>query len=456
MHRRALAIFLKALGEGHPHTATSYNNLAGALRDQGKYAEAEAMLRRALTVYLKVVGEGHPLTARSYNNLAFSLELQGKHDEALRTWPLAAASYEQSRLFGPTGLEAALGEGSPLPGLAAALALAGQPREAWLSWERGLARGIVDEVTRRAARPLSAEERNREAGLLGRGQATDERINRLLGARALTQDQEKALDDLRQQASDVRRELLDLERQFEDRYGAPASRPAALEEAQKALPGGTALVGWIDTKTDHWACVVRQSGDPAWIRLVGSGKDGAWTTEEGGISQGLRSELNPETTRGQAGPLAESLARQRLEPLKGHLAGVRRLIVVNSPGLAGIPVEVLLAARPDPAWDAITVSYAPSAAMFAYLVGRPVPRDRPATLLAVADPAYPEPKADAQAPEPPSSGLAIARVVRNGNADLNGLRDGDILLSYGGAELKRAGDLKPVAADGGPKTVPVK
>ena len=52
----------------------------------------------------------------------------------------------------------------------------------------------------------------------------------------------------------------------------------------------------------------------------------------------------------------------------------------------------------------ITVSYAPSAAMFAYLAGRPVPRDRPATLLAVADPAYPEPKDDAPAPEPPARG----------------------------------------------------
>ncbi len=28
MHRRALAIRLKALGEAHPDTATSYNNLA--------------------------------------------------------------------------------------------------------------------------------------------------------------------------------------------------------------------------------------------------------------------------------------------------------------------------------------------------------------------------------------------------------------------------------------------
>ena len=117
-------------------------------------------------------------------------------------------------------------------------------------------------MTRRAARPLTADERDREADLLGRGQAVDERISRMLAARALTQDQEKALDDLRQQASEIRRQLLDLERQFEDKYGALASRPATLEEAQKALPEGTALVGWIDTKTDHWACLLRPCRRP--------------------------------------------------------------------------------------------------------------------------------------------------------------------------------------------------
>ena len=36
MHRRALAICLKALGEGHPCTAQSYNNLAVTLAAQGK------------------------------------------------------------------------------------------------------------------------------------------------------------------------------------------------------------------------------------------------------------------------------------------------------------------------------------------------------------------------------------------------------------------------------------
>src|SRR5262249_40431309 len=161
---------------------------------------------RALAIRLKALGEAHPLTATSYGHLATSLDLQGRHDEALQTWRLAAASDEQARLSVPRGLEAALGEDSPLPELAAALAPAGRVREAWSAWERGLAGGLGDELTRRAARPLTDAERGREADLLGRGQATDERISRMLGARALTQEQEKTLDGLRQQASDIRRE----------------------------------------------------------------------------------------------------------------------------------------------------------------------------------------------------------------------------------------------------------
>jgi tetratricopeptide (TPR) repeat protein len=455
-YRRALAINLEALGAEHPQVVPGYFRLAGTLLAQGKHVEAEAMSRRAVAVCLKAVGNGHPRTALCYGRLAAALDLQGKHGEALDSWRLAAASYEQSRLSGLKGLDAAIGGASPLPDLAAAEARAGRPLPAWTSWERGLARGVVDEVARRAARPLDAGERGREAELLGRSQAVDERINRILAARALSAGQEKTLEELRGQANEVRGQLLDLERQFEEKYGALASRAATIDEVRKALPEDTALVGWIDTKTAHWACLLGHSGEPIWVRLAGSGKEGAWTKEEEGLAQGLRSELNPETTRGKAGPVAESLARQRLEPLEGHLAGVKRLIVVNSPGMAGVPVEVVLAARPDPAWAGITVSYTPSASMFAYLAGRPIPRERPATLLAVADPAYLEPKDDAPTPEPPGSGLAVAGVTPNGNADLNGIREGDILLSYAGTELKRAGDLRPVASAAGPKKVAVK
>ena len=48
--KRALAIRRKVLGEEHPHTATSYNNVAANLHDQGKYTEAEPLYRTALAI----------------------------------------------------------------------------------------------------------------------------------------------------------------------------------------------------------------------------------------------------------------------------------------------------------------------------------------------------------------------------------------------------------------------
>lgn len=244
------------------------------------------------------------------------------------------------------------------------------------------------------------------------------------------------------------------EQQFEGKDGALAGRPATLESVQQALPEDTALIGWIDADPDHWACLLCNSGDPEWIKLTGSGQGGDWTQEEKEFAERLCAELRLETTKGNARPAAEALARWWLDPLKVHLKGIKRLVVVNSPGMAGVSVEVVMAARPDPAWDGL-ISYA-SASMFALLVGRPVPRDRPASLLAVADPAYPEPTKDAPAPTPPDSGIAIARVLPNDNADLNGVQAGDVLLSYAGAELKKADDLRPVAAGAGSKKVPVK
>jgi hypothetical protein len=94
--------------------------------------------------------------------------------------------------------------------------------------------------------------------------------------------------------------------------------------------------------------------------------------------------------------------------------------------------------------------------MFAYLVGKPTSRDGAPTLLALADPAYPEAKPDVPAPPPPDAGLAIARVVPHGNADLNGIRAGDVLLTYAGTALKQHANLKTVPADAGPKQIPVR
>src|SRR5262249_25950201 len=140
-----------------------------------------------------------------------------------------------------------------------------------------------------------------------------------------------------------------------------------------------------------------------------------------------------------------------------HLKGVRRVVVVNSPGLAGVPVEVLFAARGSAAEPGPVVAYAPSASMFAHLVKTKAPADRPATLLALGDPAYPAPPPGPEtAPPPPDHGLLVAKVEPNGIADLFGIKPSDVLLEYNGTPLKARDDLHPVAADAGPKKVPLR
>jgi Flp pilus assembly protein TadD len=72
----------KVLGEEHPSTLDSMNNLALVLDSQGKHAEADEMHRQALQLKEKVLGQEHPSTLDSMNNLASVLRSQGKHEEA--------------------------------------------------------------------------------------------------------------------------------------------------------------------------------------------------------------------------------------------------------------------------------------------------------------------------------------------------------------------------------------
>jgi tetratricopeptide (TPR) repeat protein len=70
------------LGEEHPRTLTSINNLSLLLKDQGKPGEAEPYFREALEKRRRVLGEEHPSTLRSIGNLGQLLQAQGKTSEA--------------------------------------------------------------------------------------------------------------------------------------------------------------------------------------------------------------------------------------------------------------------------------------------------------------------------------------------------------------------------------------
>jgi tetratricopeptide (TPR) repeat protein len=83
LYEKALAIRRKVLGEDHSETARSYNNLAYCLNAQGQHGEALPLYQKALLIRRQVLGEDHPYTASTYNNVARCLDDLGQHDKAL-------------------------------------------------------------------------------------------------------------------------------------------------------------------------------------------------------------------------------------------------------------------------------------------------------------------------------------------------------------------------------------
>ena len=82
-YKRALAIFEKFLGSNHPSVATSLNNLATLYSVQGRDIEAESLRKRALAIREKTFGPNHPSVAKSLSHLALLYRNQGHNDLAL-------------------------------------------------------------------------------------------------------------------------------------------------------------------------------------------------------------------------------------------------------------------------------------------------------------------------------------------------------------------------------------
>ena len=70
------------LGQNHPETASSLNNLAMLLDRLGDLGEARPLFERALRIDEKVLGPDHPDTALRLTNLGTLLRKQGSYAEA--------------------------------------------------------------------------------------------------------------------------------------------------------------------------------------------------------------------------------------------------------------------------------------------------------------------------------------------------------------------------------------
>jgi tetratricopeptide (TPR) repeat protein len=443
LYKKALAICRKVRGEEHPDTATSYNSVAYNLWAQGHYAQAQPLLEKALVIRRKLLGEEHPDTANSYNNLAADLNAQGRYADAEVSWRRAADSFSKARLrVAASGLARATktSEQSPLPALAAVLARNGKPADAWQPFEQGLGRGTWDDLSARLRRP--PPEQRQQAELVARLDRIDKLIEQTLTAREPTAEQKQRREELLTQRLKAQQELTAFAHQLEQRYGPAAGQVFDRQKIQAALPADVALLGWVDLPTagpkaadpsgEHWGVLLRRSGEPFWARLRGSGPKSTWTEADTQLPGQLREAL--QSSRGQWQAVAERLLHQRLGPLAKHLDGVRRLIVLPSPALAGVPVEVFA--------ERYTVSYALSGTLYAHLRQQsPVATQG---LFALGDAIFEAPAlVEKPGPRPPG-GVLLTMVVPGGNAAVSGLRPNDVLLRYGATDLAGPADLKPL------------
>jgi CHAT domain-containing protein/tetratricopeptide (TPR) repeat protein len=467
LFEKALEIFRRLLTDDHPDTAQSYNNLASNLQAQGKHAQAQPLFEKSLEIRRRLLTEDHSKTATSYHNVAANLNAQGKYAEARDRGLSAVKSQDAARLqVAFTGLERTATRGSARPALAAVLARLGQPAKAWQTLEEDLGRGLLDELAARQDRRLAPGERARLRELT----AALERLDKLVETTPKDLDQAgraKRFEDLKHQREQASIALGEFQSKLVQDHGPLAGQAAQLKEIQAALPADAALIAWVDIAPagpkaadpdgEHWGVVVRSRSIPAWVPIAGTGSKGLWSKEDNELANRVRAELRSWSGSGSAGwrSLLERLRTQRLEPLAKALAAAdglpsaRRLIVLPSPALAGIPVEVLLASD-----DSRIVSYVPSATVWKYLREQPRP-DRLAGLLALADPVFDRSDPSSQPRPLPDHGLLVNLVAPGSNAKIHDVKAGDVLLAYNGVALHKREDLKTVPEPGRPVAVDV-
>jgi tetratricopeptide (TPR) repeat protein len=84
LHEEVLEKSRRILGDDHPATLTTMNNLASTYWAQGRTAEAAALHEEVLEKSRRILGDDHPSTLTTMNNLASTYGAQGRTAEAGR------------------------------------------------------------------------------------------------------------------------------------------------------------------------------------------------------------------------------------------------------------------------------------------------------------------------------------------------------------------------------------
>jgi CHAT domain-containing protein len=208
----------------------------------------------------------------------------------------------------------------------------------------------------------------------------------------------------------------ELERRRDD---APPPPPVSIDEAQAALPEGTAIVLHQQVATRAWAVVVTRDG----AHLVSLGSASAY---EAAAKAWARAISSPD---GEEGAHAEFLYDRLLAPLERLLPVGSTLLVSPDEPLAFLPFEAMVRHREGERTRAVErwqFAYVPSAT--AYVLNRRRGAAVRDALVALGDPVYPTERPGTLASDP----LALSR----GLADLD-------RLPATGDEVRELGALFP-------------
>lgn len=120
---KRLDIQNRILGDEHPDTLTTMNNLALTLRAQGDLAAARKLFEQVLEIERRILREKHPNTLATMNNLALTLSAQGDlagarnlHEQVLETTRRILGDEHPDTLTTMSNLAATLSDQGDLAG----------------------------------------------------------------------------------------------------------------------------------------------------------------------------------------------------------------------------------------------------------------------------------------------------------------------------------------------------
>jgi CHAT domain-containing protein len=282
----------------------------------------------------------------------------------------ATHRFESARLRVGQGLERATFQESPYPALAIASLLSGAIEQAWPATEKACGRALMEMLVSARQRPWTEAESARGDSLARTVKALEPRLATLINAAHADSSAEA---DERVQTT--RLELLAADAQWSafaqamaQEYPITEGQSYPLERVQAMLGEKQAITGWLDFELNKdeyvsWAYVLRHQGPITWVQLPGSAA--ADTTSPFDRARACREALR---SAQDADATVAAFSAARIQPLLPALAGIEDLIIVPTGAMATIPIEALMDDQGRRLGDRFTISYAPSATIYTWLM----------------------------------------------------------------------------------------